>query len=216
MVEVGDWVDVEDRIVGRVSHRDPLTKAVFVEFPIESLEVTHPPNSVLKGMLPINASSNLGLLNKANKQNANALWVWPRLSPGQGVAALLQGEVVTLVPEDGVAVVKYEDPESLQVGHTFSHIVPVYNRNHNNTKRVHKKIGATVIPQAPQVRERPPLYVKPKAKVNLSRGIAAPKQGRPRSNANANLLVGLVNGSAAAIGGRRRKLTRKRRQTKRR
>jgi hypothetical protein len=213
MAQVGDWVDIEHRIVGRVSHRDPLTKAVFVEFPIESLEVTHPPNSVLKGMLPANASSNLGLLNKANKQNANALWLWPRLRPGQSVAALLQGEVVTLVPEDGVAVVKYEDPESLEIGHRVAHVMPTYAGNHNNTRRVHKKIGATKIPQ---VRERPPLYVKPKAKVNLSRGIAAPKQGRPRSNANANLLVGLVNGSAAAIGGRRRKLTRKRRQTKRR
>ena len=214
MAEVGEWVDIAGDQVGRVSHRDPLTKAVFVEFPIESLEVTHPPNSVLKGMLPTNASWNLGLLNKANKQNANAVWFWEHLSPGQSVTPLLQGEVVTLIPADGVAVVKYEDPESLQVGHKLSYVVPAYSGNNRNiTRRVHTKIVSTKIPQT---RVRPPLYVKPAGKVNISRGIAARVKGRPRSNANANLLVGLVNGSAAAVGGRRRKVTKKRKQTKRR
>jgi hypothetical protein len=207
MAEIGDWVDTD--ATGRVSHRDPMTGAVFVEFPLESLRSTYPPNSVLKTMIDPVTAKGMGLLKKPTPVNAEQQRFWDRLGHEYPVFPLLQGELVSIVGD--VAVVKYEDPEALIDGPGAPNVSAEYNAEALVEKKPPKFTAAALEASMARAAASPAPLARTATTPGFGLAVApnAPEgRGRARANANANLLEGMAG---ATLGGRRtRRLLRRR------
>lgn len=203
MAEIGDWVDTD--ATGRVSHRDPASGAVFVEFPLDSLSVTHPPNNVMRAMINPMAAK------KPTRMGAEQERFWRKLGPEYPVFPLLQGQVTAVIGD--VAVVKYEDTESLNVGPTAPNVRAEYNADTMVEKKPPKFTAAALEARMAKRNVFPPPLTRTATTPGFGFAVAANApagRGRARANANANLLEGMAG---TPKGGRRtRRMRRNRRK----